>query len=227
LPARFLNASLSRIADSYRLVSEINSRTHTTYDQSKQAHERKLMEVGLLWAEEGEGKRLYVWFICRISTTFLMQIGVRALGRPHAGQEARWSHLQPMEGGKDPATDFRGMGMLGLDDLVYYAKTYPESARRVLVCAHHPVSWYPFACVGLNITKFAVQTLRTRQLQYFLFEYGTTKETLSLPHLQRVLDFARATGPNGNGFRGEISAVQGPGRAGAVGASGPDATRDD
>ncbi|RUS29262.1 hypothetical protein BC938DRAFT_480861 [Jimgerdemannia flammicorona] len=28
-----------------------------------------------------------------------MQIGVRALGRPHAGQEARWSHLQPMEGG--------------------------------------------------------------------------------------------------------------------------------
>ncbi|CAH1766390.1 10143_t:CDS:2, partial [Entrophospora sp. SA101] len=77
--------------------------------------------------------------------------------------------------GKDPATDFRGMGMLGLDDLVYYAKNYRESSHYALESSYHTVSWYSFAIVGLNITSFALQTLRTRQLQYFLFKYGIEK----------------------------------------------------
>ncbi|ORZ27908.1 ELMO/CED-12 family-domain-containing protein [Lobosporangium transversale] len=77
--------------------------------------------------------------------------------------------------GKDPATDFRGMGMLGLDDLVYYAKHYPISSKHALECSHDKISWYSFAIVGINITAFAVQTLRTRQLQYYLFLNGTDR----------------------------------------------------
>lgn len=68
------------------------------------------------------------------------------------------------------------MGILGLDDLLYYARIYPDSAQNVLTSSRHLVSWYPLAISGIHITRFAVQTLRTRQLQYFLFQYGTTKE---------------------------------------------------
>jgi hypothetical protein len=31
--------------------------------------------------------------------------------------------------GKDPCTDFRGMGLLGLDVLVYLGELYPKVAR--------------------------------------------------------------------------------------------------
>jgi hypothetical protein len=81
--------------------------------------------------------------------------------------------------GSDPATDFRGMGMQGLDDLLYYAKIHPASARRTLKCSLHPVSWYPFAIVGINITQYAVQILLTRKLQYYLFQYGSTRKMYS------------------------------------------------
>ena len=67
------------------------------------------------------------------------------------------------------------IGMLGLDDLVYYAKYYPQSSKHALECSHDEVSWYSFAIVGINITAFAVQTLRTRQLQYYLFLNGTDR----------------------------------------------------
>ncbi|KAI9320901.1 ELMO/CED-12 family-domain-containing protein [Dichotomocladium elegans] len=81
--------------------------------------------------------------------------------------------------GNDPATDFRGMGLQGLDDLVYYARTHPESAQKTFTSSRHPVSWYPFAIVGINITQYAVQTLRTRQLQYYLFKYGANKKAFN------------------------------------------------
>lgn len=38
---------------------------------------------------------------------------------------------------------------------------------------------YPFAIVGINISQFAVQMLRTRQLQFYLFEHGTDKKTFN------------------------------------------------
>lgn len=103
--------------------------------------------------------------------------------------------------GNDPASDFRGMGMQGLDDLVYYAKTYPEYFQRTFLSSQHPISWYeserkqhtplfnlslslssvllryPFAIVGINISQFTIQILRTRQLQHFLFKYGINRDT--------------------------------------------------
>jgi hypothetical protein len=78
--------------------------------------------------------------------------------------------------GKDPATDFRGMGILGLEDLVYYTKYHTDSAREVLACSQDPIRWYSFAIVGINITSFAVEVLRNRQLQYHLHYYGATRE---------------------------------------------------
>ncbi|KAF9134889.1 hypothetical protein BG015_003361, partial [Linnemannia schmuckeri] len=142
--ARKLQYALERVASTHQLAREINQRVHTKYDSTNPAHERKLM---LLWD----------------------------LLRPQDKLEGRYTKQWTEIGfqGKDPATDFRGMGMLGLDDLVYYAKYYPMSSKHALECSHDAISWYSFAIVGINITSFAVQTLRTRQLQYYLFLNGT------------------------------------------------------
>ncbi|KAG0368435.1 hypothetical protein BGX24_002833 [Mortierella sp. AD032] len=144
--ARKLQYALERVASTHQLAREINQRVHTKYDSTNPAHERKLL---LLWD----------------------------LLRPQDKLDGRYTKQWGEIGfqGKDPATDFRGMGMLGLDDLVYYAKYYPMSSKHALECSHDPISWYSFAIVGINITAFAVQTLRTRQLQYYLFLNGTDR----------------------------------------------------
>ncbi|RKP12407.1 Engulfment/cell motility, partial [Piptocephalis cylindrospora] len=79
--------------------------------------------------------------------------------------------------GKDPSTDFRGMGLLGLEDLLYYGVRYPDLALRTLEGSKsNPESWYSYAIVGINITSFAVECLHNRSLQYFLFRYGTSMD---------------------------------------------------
>ena len=65
-----------------------------------------------------------------------------------------WSHLmpdQPLESriskqwteigfqGNDPKTDFRGMGMLGLENLLYLSNKYSAIARHILSHSNHPV----------------------------------------------------------------------------------------
>lgn len=148
--AKVLQYCLKRIAETHKLVASINARTHTKYDSENKAHESKLMEL---------------WQSLMVDTPLEGRI---------TGQ---WGQIGFQ--GSDPASDFRGMGIQGLDDLLYYAKTHPESARRTLQCSLHPVSWYPFAIVGINITQYAVQILLTRKLQYYLFQYGSTQEMYS------------------------------------------------
>jgi ELMO domain-containing protein len=68
--------------------------------------------------------------------------------------------------GKDPCTDFRGMGILGLKQLVALSKE--EYAISMLEDADHPRRYYPFACTGINISSFIVDLLRNRHLHLHL-----------------------------------------------------------
>lgn len=58
--------------------------------------------------------------------------------------------------GDDPKTDFRGMGMLGLDNLLYFASKYTCLARSALSHSMHLVHGYDFAIVGINLTSIAL-----------------------------------------------------------------------
>jgi ELMO domain-containing protein len=51
------------------------------------------------------------------------------------------------------------MGMLGMENLLYFAKT--DLARHVLSHSLHPVHGYTFAIVGINLTAFATRLLKT------------------------------------------------------------------
>ena len=67
-----------------------------------------------------------------------------------------WLHLGFQ--GPDPATDFRGMGILGLANLVYFGEHYPDVFRR-LVAAQGKRD-YPLACAGINVTLMLIELLR-------------------------------------------------------------------
>ncbi|KAI8607144.1 ELMO/CED-12 family-domain-containing protein, partial [Chytriomyces sp. MP71] len=145
--ALLLKDTLRIIAASFTLMHSLNARATTKYDKENKTHERLLLEF---WALAMPDEKLK----SRVSDQW-QKVGFQ---------------------GTDPATDFRGMGLLGLDDLVYYAKTHPTSFQRVLESSKHGSAWFSMAIVGINITAFALSLVRQRGLQKFFFKYGTSKE---------------------------------------------------
>lgn len=52
------------------------------------------------------------------------------------------------------------MGVLGLDNLLYFAKEYNDIARQALLHSLHPIHGYTFAIVGINLTSTAFNLLQ-------------------------------------------------------------------
>lgn len=60
--------------------------------------------------------------------------------------------------GKDPSTDFRGMGLLALVQLSHFAKIHTKRARSVLAESVNPArAYFPFAATGINLTFFVME----------------------------------------------------------------------
>lgn len=110
-----------------QLVEEIKTSAAIQYDCNNDVHEKSLL---LLWDELMPNDRLEN----RVTKQW-QDIGFQ---------------------GDDPKTDFRGMGLLGLDNLVYFASKYTHLARCALSHSMHPVHGYAFAIVGINLTNMAL-----------------------------------------------------------------------
>ncbi|KAL0453333.1 UNVERIFIED_CONTAM: ELMO domain-containing protein A [Sesamum latifolium] len=63
--------------------------------------------------------------------------------------------------GCDPSTDFRGGGFISLENLIFFAKTYPDAFQNLLHKRDGVRSeWeYPFAVAGINVSFMLVQML--------------------------------------------------------------------
>lgn len=63
--------------------------------------------------------------------------------------------------GSNPSTDFRGGGFISLENLLFFAKTFPNSFRRLLLKQEGKrATWeYPFAIAGINISFMLIQML--------------------------------------------------------------------
>ncbi|XP_071720187.1 uncharacterized protein [Rutidosis leptorrhynchoides] len=63
--------------------------------------------------------------------------------------------------GNDPSTDFRGGGFISLENLIFFAHTYPEAFQNLLNKKDgNRAEWeYPFAVAGINISFMLVQML--------------------------------------------------------------------
>uniref|UniRef100_A0A3P8SW26 ELMO/CED-12 domain containing 2 n=1 Tax=Amphiprion percula TaxID=161767 RepID=A0A3P8SW26_AMPPE len=86
--------------------------------------------------------------------------------------------------GDDPKTDFRGMGLLGLINLVFFSENYTMEARRVLSHANHPKLGYSYAIVGINLTEMAYSLLKSGALKPHF--YNTVQGTPELQHFHQL-----------------------------------------
>ena len=104
---------------------------------------------------------------------------------PHAALLAQlWANLRPGVTrtsaadwgeigfqGLDPDTDFRGLGLLGLQQLVHFSGgARADAVRHVLVVSNHPRRFFPFAATGINVSSFVLELLRGRRLHQLLFQ---------------------------------------------------------
>ena len=62
------------------------------------------------------------------------------------------------------------LGLLGLENMMYYAQTRQEEAIQTL--AAFESKQLPFPLVGIKLTMFASEMLRARRLNYLLFRHG-------------------------------------------------------
>jgi len=62
--------------------------------------------------------------------------------------------------GNDPSTDFRGSGLLGLENLYYVVSLDQRLLKRMSRYEHVPREYYlPFAIAGINVTYTLIQML--------------------------------------------------------------------
>jgi hypothetical protein len=78
-------------------------------------------------------------------------------GREGGREGSVWSEIGFQ--GRDPSTDFRGMGIFGLMQMVSFAESRPEKARSLLLESEHPRRWFPWAVTGVNVSRFVFELL--------------------------------------------------------------------
>ncbi|XP_078494744.1 ELMO domain-containing protein 2 [Ciona intestinalis] len=89
--------------------------------------------------------------------------------------------------GTDPKTDFRGMGMLGLKNLVYFAEVHNDLARKTLLHSHHPQYGYSYAIVGINLTSMAYDFMSSGLLRTHFF--NTVHGRPNINHFNEVFSY--------------------------------------
>ncbi|XP_032661189.1 ELMO domain-containing protein 2 isoform X2 [Chelonoidis abingdonii] len=135
-----LQVCLLQISGYKKLYLEVENLRKVPYDSDNEEHEKQLIQ---LW-------------------NLLM---------PHENLKARitkqWCDIGFQ--GDDPKTDFRGMGMLGLVNLVYFSKHYTSEARQILSHSNHAKLGYSYAIVGINLTEMAYSLLKSGALKSHLY----------------------------------------------------------
>lgn len=131
---------LEQIATVNKVAAHLRTLASTSFSTDNEEHEQQLEE---LWS------------------TLLP--GVERDGRV----TREWGRLGFQQ--SDPATDFRGGGLLALHQLLYFARTRPSVARRMIVEPAEETARYPWACVGINITNEALKLMDSRLLDQAMY----------------------------------------------------------
>ncbi len=131
---------LEQIAGVNQVAAHLRRLASTPFSTDNEEHEQQLEE---LWK--------------------LLLPGVEREGRV----TRQWGRLGFQQ--SDPATDFRGGGLLALHQLLHFARTRPSVARRMIVEPADEAARYPWACVGINITNEALKLMDARLLDRAMY----------------------------------------------------------
>jgi len=88
--------------------------------------------------------------------------------------------------GEDPMTDFRGMGLLGLINLIYFSKRHNLLAMKALQHSQHPKYGYSYAIVGINITGMTYNLMSNGLLRTHFFNASPGLQRLELADFNEV-----------------------------------------
>lgn len=138
-----IEASARAISFANRVAARLAARSATPYKRVEASHEAMLED---LWTR--------------------MRPGVARTG---GRDTAEWGTCGFQ--GRDPATDFRGMGLLALDQMVHLARTRPDEAIAALAAAQEEdaSAYLPYAVACINTTAFVNRLLALRLLDARLF----------------------------------------------------------
>ncbi|NXU99695.1 ELMD2 protein, partial [Cettia cetti] len=135
-----LHISLLQISGYKKLYLNVENLRKVPYDSENEEHEEQLIELwNLLMPQENLRARI----------------------------SKQWCDIGFQ--GDDPKTDFRGMGLLGLVNLLYFSKHYTNEARQILSRSNHPKLGYSYAIVGINLTEMAYSLLKNGALKPHLY----------------------------------------------------------
>lgn len=146
---------LQQIGGYQKLVNQVRSLQKEKYSATEEDHEKQLMKL---------------WNLMKPETTLERR------------KTKQWGQLGFQ--GDDPATDFRGMGILGLQNLIFFAENYNSIASKVLSQSLHPKFGYSYAVVGINLTSLIFDLLCKKYLKYHF--YNTVSGEPALYHFHRV-----------------------------------------
>ncbi|KAK3099717.1 hypothetical protein FSP39_008522 [Pinctada imbricata] len=125
-----LKLCIRQICGYRRLKGEVEQMRITKYSSEDPEHEFNLMKL---------------WTLLMPNTTLKSRI------------TRQWTEIGFQ--GDDPKTDFRGMGMLGLNQLLYFSIKYPDVSQSLLHQSHHPKFGFSYAIVGINLTSICYEAL--------------------------------------------------------------------
>ena len=152
-PHERLQTHIDKLLSTYQDSAKIVKRSQVTYSKDNKEDIAKLRQL---------------WELLQPAGTKL----------PEDMQTKQWQDLGFQ--GKDPATDWRSVGLLGLDSMLYFARTH-DRAREVVKEAVKPdgtnsLGWYPFALAYITITDFALRLLKLGSLSWLLLSSATSVE---------------------------------------------------
>uniref|UniRef100_A0A452TTL1 ELMO domain containing 1 n=1 Tax=Ursus maritimus TaxID=29073 RepID=A0A452TTL1_URSMA len=167
-----LQACLLQIVGYRNLIADVEKLRREPYDSDNPQHEEMLLKL---------------WKFLKPNTPLESRIS------------KQWCEIGFQ--GDDPKTDFRGMGLLGLYNLQYFAERDAAAAQQVLSDSLHPkcskfskAEWekkrmdkaigYSFAIVGINITDLAYNLLVSGALKTHFYNIAPEAPTLS--HFQQT-----------------------------------------
>ncbi|KAK3287830.1 hypothetical protein CYMTET_4676 [Cymbomonas tetramitiformis] len=81
--------------------------------------------------------------------------------------------------GKDPATDLRSCGVLGLVHLLYLHHHNEQSAAAIYMLSRDTIQEFPLAPLSINLTSIALKALRAGQLSAEAKRRGSTWSALA------------------------------------------------
>lgn len=81
------------------------------------------------------------------------------------------------------------MGILGLENLLYFAREYNNAASHVLLHSMHPQYGYTFAIVGINLTSMAWNLLRSGMAKTHFYNLRNDYNKTSLKRLPTLETF--------------------------------------